>query len=281
MTAASSKPGWRHSRCAASAPAKPVAPATITRGEPAKPAATGAPAARAWRCGSATQLTPQLAERRDDPLARGRDVLVGERALGRSGTTAPAPASACPRRPARRCRRRTRSRRRASPRRPRARRSSTSAAAIASGSDTARSWRSEGTDANGRKAAHRRGGGGELAEVDREHGGALEVPLRGDERVQLAEEAEPDVSDPSAPTASTAALRPGCRNGHAPRLHRPSRRGSLSSSASSSALAAKKSASRGLCRARSWTRAAARRSAARRARGARRRRRRRRRRRAR
>ena len=48
VTAASSKCGWRQSRCAASAPAKPVAPATSTRGAPG-----------AKRC-SATQLTPEL-----------------------------------------------------------------------------------------------------------------------------------------------------------------------------------------------------------------------------
>src|SRR6478672_8282790 len=82
--AASSKRGWRHSRCAASAPAKPVAPATSTRGEAPPSAAPSCAAAARVRGASATQLTPQLSERSDDPLARGRDVLVGESAPRRA-----------------------------------------------------------------------------------------------------------------------------------------------------------------------------------------------------
>ncbi len=54
---------------------------------------------------------PSRPERRDDPLAHGRHVLVGERRSARSGTSAPAPANASPPPPARRCRRRRRARR--------------------------------------------------------------------------------------------------------------------------------------------------------------------------
>src|SRR5258705_5344485 len=64
VTASSSKNGWRSIRRAASAPANPLAPRTAT---------------------SATQLAPQLLlEGGNDPVANRRDVLVGQRAIGRA-----------------------------------------------------------------------------------------------------------------------------------------------------------------------------------------------------
>ncbi len=232
MTPASSKSGWRQSRCAASAPAKPVAPATSTRGAlPRRSAGPGVAQPRSSPPSAAIAATIRSRS--------GRDVLVGERAARPSGTTAPAPASAALADLLARRRRRTRrTSSSVSPPGAARTRSSSSAARPRSGSDD------RDVPAQRREGARRRGrrsppGPPRRARRGRRANAAVRPrsQARGDERVQLADEAR---SRPRR-RASIARAAAGMQERPALAGSTLSVTWSVSSSASSSALAAKKS----------------------------------------
>ena len=187
-----------------------------------------------------TELPSDLvAQRGDDLRPPLRDLLVGQRAVGRAELEPDRERARGPRRPARRGRRRTPRRRAAARRRRRGR----PRARARRGRRRRRRPRCPGGPTgttSGPRSARRAARGGEHAEVELEAGHrAVEVPGGGDGRVQLAEPAGAQAVADDAPSAARRGMQERLACASVPTRNGMRRAPSI---ASSTPLAAKKSA---------------------------------------